>query len=60
MVVKLKAMRQITAYQFESSVIPYGSKTSGGLPMQILQFESSVIPYGSKTLIACGTPGILV
>ena len=36
--------------QFESSVIPYGSKTPASARVPEVSFESSVIPYGSKTL----------
>ena len=36
---------------FESSVIPYGSKTCACSWEARIQFESSVIPYGSKTKV---------
>ena len=49
MVVKLNLFSFIICNRFESSVIPYGSKTSAHAKTSSASFESSVIPYGSKT-----------
>ena len=50
MVVKPTKSKHKPLRQFESSVISYGSKTTGMTLMKPLQFESSVISYGSKTV----------
>ena len=49
MVVKLKRRTFVPENRFESSVIPYGSKTITLRLSAPIVFESSVIPYGSKT-----------
>ena len=50
MVVKLGIWFRRFKIRFESSVIPYGSKTLRVLFAVSSLFESSVIPYGSKTI----------
>ena len=49
MVVKLCGYIPELNAPFESSVIPYGSKTQKQRRLLRKGFESSVIPYGSKT-----------
>ena len=39
-------------FEFESSVISYGSQTLSGAAQAASQFESSVISYGSQTKMA--------
>ena len=51
MVVKLALINYFCKPWFESSVIPYGSKTRAIPGFFCVEFESSVIPYGSKTAI---------
>ena len=48
---KLSLSVDEATFKFESSVIPYGEKTTCASVIAVGTFESSVIPYGEKTLI---------
>ena len=49
MVVKRRSKPETNNYEFESSVISYGSQTLNPCDLAAVLFESSVISYGSQT-----------